>query len=99
MSFNGSLRDELLDGEIFYSLAEAKILIKTWRRHYNTIRPHSSLGYQPPDPERVAAIAALRFRYSPPTAGHSDRGLNALTIKTDHPVGADQGWSRMWCGR
>ena len=47
-SFNGSLRDELLDGEIFYSLAEAKILIEAWRRHYNTIRPHSSLGYQPP---------------------------------------------------
>lgn len=40
-----------LNGEIFYSLAEAKVLIEAWRRHYNTIRPHSSLGYRPPAPE------------------------------------------------
>ncbi len=53
-SFNGSLRDELLDGEIFYSLAEAKVLIEAWRRHYNTIRPHSSLGYRPPAPETAS---------------------------------------------
>ena len=50
-SFNSKLRDELLNGEIFYTLKEAKIVIETWRRHYNTIRPHSSLGYQPPAPE------------------------------------------------
>jgi hypothetical protein len=50
-SFNGSLRDELLNGEIFYSLAEAQILIEAWRRHYNTVKPHSSLGYRPPAPE------------------------------------------------
>ena len=53
-SFNGSLRDELLNGEIFYSLAEAKVLIEAWRRHYNTVRPHSSLGYRPPAPEAAA---------------------------------------------
>ena len=52
-SFNGSLRDELLNGEIFYSLAEAQIPIEAWRRHYNTVRPHSSLGYRPPAPEAV----------------------------------------------
>ncbi|PYD49434.1 IS3 family transposase [Komagataeibacter saccharivorans] len=52
-SFNGSLRDELLNGEIFYSLAEARVLIEAWRRHYNTVRPHSSLGYRPPAPETV----------------------------------------------
>lgn len=52
-SFNGSLRDELLNGEIFYSLAEAKVLIEAWRRHYNTVRPHSSLGYRPPAPDAV----------------------------------------------
>ena len=52
-SFNGSLRDELLNGEIFYSLAEARVLIEAWRRHYNTVRPHSSLGYRPPAPEAV----------------------------------------------
>ena len=52
-SFNSKLRDELLNGEIFYSLAEAQIVIETWRRFYNTKRPHSSLGYQPPAPEVV----------------------------------------------
>ena len=52
-SFNGKLRDELLDREIFYTLAEAKILIERWRREYNTVRPHSALGYRPPAPEAV----------------------------------------------
>jgi putative transposase len=50
-SFNARLRDELLDGEIFYSLREAEIIIESWRRHYNTVRPHASLGYRPPAPE------------------------------------------------
>jgi transposase InsO family protein len=50
-SFNARLRDELLDGEIFYSLREAQIIIESWRRHYNTVRPHASLGYRPPAPE------------------------------------------------
>ncbi len=49
--FNGSLRDELLNGEIFYTLAEAKMLIENWRCHYNEVRPHSSLNYQPPAPK------------------------------------------------
>jgi transposase InsO family protein len=53
-SFNGKLRDELLNGEIFYTLAEAKIVIEQWRRHYNTVRPHSSLGYKQPAPEVVS---------------------------------------------
>lgn len=47
-SFNGKLCDELLNGEIFYSLKEASILMERWRQHYNHIRPHSSLGYKPP---------------------------------------------------
>jgi len=50
-SFNGKLRDELLNGEIFYTLKEAKVLIEMWRKHYNQVRPHSSLGYRPPAPE------------------------------------------------
>ncbi len=50
-SFNGKLRDELLNGEIFYTLKEAKVLIERWRVHYNTIRPHRSLGQRPPAPE------------------------------------------------
>lgn len=49
-SFNSKLRDELLNGEIFYSLAEARIVIEGWRQHYNTQRPHSSLRYKPPAP-------------------------------------------------
>ena len=50
-SFNGKLRDELLNREIFYSLKEVQILTEQWRKEYNTIRPHSSLGYRPPVPE------------------------------------------------
>jgi transposase InsO family protein len=50
-SFNGKLRDELLNGEIFYTLREAKVLIEGWRQHYNRVRPHSALGYRPPAPE------------------------------------------------
>ena len=53
-SFNGTLRDQLLNGEIFDTLLEAKVLIERWRREYNTIRPYSSLGYQPPAPEAIA---------------------------------------------
>jgi putative transposase len=52
-SFNAKLRDELLNGEIFTTLKEARIVIEGWRRHYNTLRPHSSLDYQPPAPEVV----------------------------------------------
>lgn len=52
-SFNGKMRDELLNLEIFYSLQEAQILIEMWRRHYNTIRPHSALGYRPPVPASI----------------------------------------------
>lgn len=54
-SFNGKLRDELLDREEFYSLREAKVLIERWRVHYNEVRPHSSLGYRPPAPAAIAA--------------------------------------------
>jgi transposase InsO family protein len=52
-SFNGKFRDELLNCEMFYTLTEAQILIERWRREYNTIRPHSSLGYRPPAPEAM----------------------------------------------
>jgi transposase InsO family protein len=52
-SFNGKLRDELLNPEIFDTLLEAQVLVERWRRHYNAVRPHSSLGYRPPAPEGV----------------------------------------------
>ena len=62
-SFNGKLRDELLNREIFTTLEEAKVLIEQWRREYNQVRPHSALGYQPPAPEATlaTAMASLRF--------------------------------------
>jgi putative transposase len=53
-SFNGKLRDECLNGEIFYSLKEAQTLIEMWRIHYNTKRPHSSLAYRPPAPLTIS---------------------------------------------
>jgi putative transposase len=55
-SFNGKLRDELLNGEIFYSLKEAKAVIGQWRSHYNAVRPHSSLGYRPPAPQAFSPV-------------------------------------------
>ena len=83
-SFNGSLRDELLNGEIFYSLAGARVLIEAWRRHYNTIRPHSSLGCRPPARQKPS------HRQCRPPAGTGDGGDYAPTINPDHSVGAGQ---------
>lgn len=79
-SFNGKLRDELLNGEIFYTLKEAKVLIERWRAHYNTVRPHSSLGYMPPAPEAIvgrdpANGLSLRSR---PLAGEVLAGIHSL---------------------
>jgi putative transposase len=54
-SFNGKMRDELLNGEIFTTLVEAKVLINQWKEEYNQVRPHSSLGYRPPAPEAILA--------------------------------------------
>jgi putative transposase len=69
-SFNARLRDELLDGEIFYTLREAEIVIESWRRHYNTVRPHASIGYRAPAPEvfvpALAAWPAAPPRPAPP---------------------------------
>lgn len=57
-SFNSKMRDEFLNGEIFYSMKELRVLAERWRRHYNTIRPHPSLGYRPPPPEAWLAMTA-----------------------------------------
>ena len=59
-SFIGKPRDELLNTEIFYTMKEAKVLIERWPQHYNTIRPHSSLGYRPPAPEAIFPRPAVR---------------------------------------
>ncbi len=68
-SFNARPRDELLDGEIFFSLREAQIVIEIWRRHYNTVRPHASLGCRASAPEvsvsSFAAWPAARPRTAP----------------------------------
>ena len=65
-SFNGKLRDELLNREVFDTVLETKVLIERWRLEYNHVRPHSSLGYQPPAPEvRLpwpSGSAALRLQ-------------------------------------
>ena len=57
-SLNSKLRDELLNGEIFTTLREAQVLIENWRRHYNAVRPHSSIGYRPPAPEAILPPAS-----------------------------------------
>ena len=65
-SFDARLRDELLDGEIFYSLREAEVVIESWRRHYNALRPHASLGYRAPAPEVFVSAFATRPRPASP---------------------------------
>ena len=76
-SFNARLRDELLNGEIFYSLKEARIVIESWRRYYNTLRPHGSLGYRAPAPEvfmpLTPARAAPQHQTAPPPALASEQ--------------------------
>jgi putative transposase len=77
-SFNGKLRDELLDREIFDTLWEAKVLIERWRREYNGVRPHSSLGYRPPAPEAYIPMSAgsgLVTALRPPMAAGGAPGL------------------------
>src|SRR5215475_3085489 len=68
-SFNARLRDELLNGEIFTSLHEAQVLIESWRRHYNAVRPHSSIGYRPPAPQAILPPAP-GLPYAPPRSAH-----------------------------
>ena len=83
-SFNGKLRDELLNGEIFYSLKEAQAVIEKWRIHYNTRRPHSALGYRPPAPLTIAP--------SPPTLD-GDQSCNNLSLRLVQNIGQAT-WNR-----
>ncbi len=76
-SFNARLRDELLNGEIFYTLEEVRIITGWWREHYNKVRPHSALGYRPPAPETIIpswpfGSATLRLPASLASAGAWD---------------------------
>jgi len=63
--FNARFRDELLNGEIFYSLKEAQIIIEQWRKHYNTKRPHIALGYRPSAPEAIIPMDQITFMVDP----------------------------------
>jgi transposase InsO family protein len=73
-SFNARLRDELLNGEIFYSLREAQIVIESWRRHFNAVRPHQSLGYRAPAPEVfVPALAAWPYSRATPASSSTQQ--------------------------
>ena len=58
-SFNGKLRDKLLNGEMFYTLKEAKIMIERWQVHYNAKRSHTSLGYRPPEPDTIQILNTI----------------------------------------
>ena len=92
-SFDARLRDELLKGEIFYSLAEARAIIEAWRRHSNTAPPLASIGHRPPAPEVfVPALAGVwpapRRAAAPPATVRAD---DELTNVLDHSTGADQG--------
>src|SRR5262249_43685104 len=85
-SFNARLRDELLDGEIFYTLREAQIVIESWRRHYNMIRPHASLGYKPPAPEVfIPAFAAwpAALRQPAPPAARKLKAIDVIDVLSD----------------
>jgi len=74
-SFTARLRDELLAGKIFFTLAEARIVIESWRRHFNLVRPHRALSYRPPAPE----VAVLPSPALPvPLAGTAPRPILLL---------------------
>jgi len=91
-SFNGRLRGECLNSRWFLPLADARAKIEVWRRTYNIVRPHSSLGYRPPLNRPCRPPAPLRSTY--------DRiwrqGLNPLTNQSVHSVGADQVWRAVY---
>lgn len=63
-SFNGKLRDKLLNREVFTTLTEASILIEEWRKEYNQVRPHSALNYQSPAPEAIITVIQMKKWYN-----------------------------------
>jgi hypothetical protein len=87
-SFNSKLRDELLNGELFYTLKEAQILIAGWRRLYNGLRPHSSLGQRPPAPETIIWPGFCLADYGPPSL--TPEVTLTLTWGVDRRMGSGQ---------
>jgi transposase InsO family protein len=75
-SFNARLRDELLDAEVFHTLAEVRMLIEQWRRDYNTARPHSALGYRPPAPHVFLPV----FPWSPNGLGSTGSSPGGIIV-------------------
>jgi len=74
------MRDELLNGESFYSLREAQIIIEKWRNHYKTKRPHSALGYRPPAPEAIVPMDQRPIMHKP-SVGTTKVGLLTMTFR------------------
>jgi putative transposase len=87
-SFISKLRDEFLNGEIFYSIKELRVLVERWRVHFNTLRPHSSLGYRPPAPEtwldnskghgEVENAPRIPLLHTPDDGGYLNSAISAL---------------------
>jgi len=87
-SFNSKLRDEFLNGEMFYSIRELRVMVERWRVHFNTLRPHSSLGYRPPAPEtwlanekghgEVENAAPIPLLHTPDAGGYQNSEITAL---------------------
>ena len=90
----GADLDELLDGEIFYTLREARTVIESWRRYFNGVRPHSALGYQAPAPETTVLLpplaSSVRGSGSARQATAGAKTDAPLTLQLDHLVGAAQ---------
>src|SRR3977135_3811957 len=88
-SFNLRLRDELLDGEIFYTLREAEIVIESWRRHYNMVRPHASIGYRARRPRECSCPPSPhgRLRTPDPLRRPCSRWCHRRLIPTGPPSG------------
>ena len=93
-SFNGKLRDELLDREVFYTVLEVQVLTVQYRQTYNRIRPHSSLGYRPPAPETilpadvVPAMVGLTWRVVQPLGACQNPGWRPLICQLSREVKA-----------
>lgn len=82
--FNGSLRDELLNGEVFYSIAEARAMVEMWRKHYNEVRPHSSLGYKPPAPRVLAGNSKASLQENAEGIKPHSAALRSSLYPQDH---------------
>jgi Integrase core domain len=95
-SFNSKMRDEFLNGEIFYSLKEARVLAERWRIYYNTERPHSSLGYKPPAPATVQAAGYCDGQISTPPLRYTNN-LTGTNYRADQGLLGCSGLGLLLC--